>query len=226
MDHRTTTDSTQQQTVRPADLMDSVAEIIIRSKMLTFIVSNPVGSVWNKLEQDSRKKTPEFGYYAIFKCVIVPESLAQPSGRQEYVTYGRRILKDFLQPSDPRKPVKTPLLVCYDFGAVIIAALRHAKILGLATSNPACTSVELYHAGRKGDDHAFVVVNRDPRSDEKDLRTWGDGAFVIDAWYAAQRRDTVGSCPVKGVQIGGPHYDVDYVDWLTKEPLSVTANFS
>jgi hypothetical protein len=212
---------------RPAkrDLMTGIAEILQKAEVTGYIVNNPVGSVRSR-QKDPRLASLSFNYYEKFKCTISPADVVK--NPRLYAGYGRRVLADYLgQGSDKKLKGVPPLLVCYDFSGVVIGALRSAQALRLAAANPGITRLELFHAGiEKESDHAFVVVNRSPVSSPTDLKTWGDDAFIIDAWYAAQRdtAEKAGSCPVKDITSGSEFFDPDYLKWLASEPLTVTAD--
>jgi hypothetical protein len=70
-------------------------------------------------------------------------------------------------------------LTCALFAHLVVYALRQAPTFG--------SRIEVVEIRRgKADNHYVVVVGRSGGDVNGDLARWGDGAFVIDLWGAAQ----------------------------------------
>ncbi|MBI3722745.1 DUF4157 domain-containing protein [bacterium] len=61
---------------------------------------------------------------------------------------------------------------------------ENAAVVATRLHEKGVDSVELMskEGDEKGGDHAFVVVNRDPLSNPGNPSTWGNQAFIVDAW--------------------------------------------
>lgn len=196
-------------------VMDAVNKLIAKSEMLGFMVYNPVASVRDSYEKDKRILTKDSSYYNRFKCMAGPDSLKTNQGCENYVDYGRRVLADYHKTRQSEKAKNTPMLACYDYGALITAILARKFETGVPA--PELATLEVFHAGRpKVSDHVFVVVNRADRGQENDATSWGDGTFIVDAWYAAQRgQGTVAEeYSVKDVNAGTAFHDAAYIKFL------------
>jgi hypothetical protein len=111
---------------------------------------------------------------------------------------------------------------CYDLSCVVIAALLKRELLS-------GMSLELFSVGNKFRGHVFTVVGRNGQGAVTDPSSWGTGGFIVDQWYANQRRaktsDAVadGRVPVKDLDPRGAYYDARYLPWLvdaSKAPKS------
>lgn len=59
-----------------------------------------------------------------------------------------------------------------------------AAVIHKIVTDSRFNSVRVESIGAKDYDHHFVVINRDPGTDVKNISTWNDGAILIDAWQA------------------------------------------
>lgn len=101
---------------------------------------------------------------------------------------------------------------CSYFAAVTVGLLASEKGLEVL---PRDAVVELFGFS-SSDGHAFLVVNRNGGELGKPA-TWGPDAFVIDQWFARQRRGTPGSYAVKDVtgKAGDKYFDAAFNAFIT-----------
>lgn len=109
---------------------------------------------------------------------------------------------------------------CSCYAAVTLGLL--ASEAGLAVL-PRDAVVELF-GFKSSDGHAFLVVNRKGGELAKPA-TWGPDAFVIDQWFARQRKETPGSYAVKDVtgKEGDKYYDAFFNKFISVAMRGPTA---
>lgn len=140
--------------------------------------------------------------------------------RTVYLQWGRERLKIFKAGN------------CSIFAAVTLGLLSGEKALGKL---PGSIVIEQFNFV-SSDGHAFLVVNRSggtktPKGTLTDPASWGPDAFVIDAWYANQKReklDRAGTTAVKNVtgKDGDAYYDKAFLDWLKQYAFRVPTAFT
>lgn len=120
--------------------------------------------------------------------------------RRAYVRWGKDNLGTFVSGN------------CSYFAAVTVGLLAGESGL---RALPEDAVVELFGFS-SSDGHAFLVVNRSGGVLGRPA-TWGAGAFVIDQWFARQRKGTPGSYAVKDVtgKEGDKYYDAFFNTFIT-----------
>lgn len=108
--------------------------------------------------------------------------------RRAYVRWGKGETRTFLSGN------------CSYFAGVTLGLLASEDGLKVL---PRDAVVELFGFS-SSDGHAFLVVNREDGTLSQPT-TWGPDAFVIDQWFARQRRGEPGSYAVKDVTGGTDH---------------------
>ena len=98
---------------------------------------------------------------------------------------------------------------CTYFAGVTIGFLSdNSKLV------PEGATVEQFNLLARGEGHAFVVIGRDPQSTSATLATWGKRCFIVDQWYARQRRTSPGIFAVKDLEQDSPFYDAAFLKFI------------
>jgi hypothetical protein len=144
-------------------------------------------------------------------CPILPDQLKLDT--QKYLEWGAKRMEGL------------EFGTCYDLSCVVIAALLKRELLS-------GMSLELLSVGNKFRGHVFTVVGRNGQGVVTDPSGWGTGGFILDQWYAGQRRARTsnaaddGRVPVKDLDPKGTYYDARYLRWLVDASKAPKAGMS